>query len=106
MKTKALISCAVTAQLICAFVFAYAKSGFLIKRLVLPHMLINAFVFQSLDGKVSLVSKSEFSSLSPSSVDPQTGLFLIWSETQIQVCQDEAYICCNNLNNNPPVLLE
>ena len=25
-KTKALISCAVTAQLICAFVFAYAKS--------------------------------------------------------------------------------
>ena len=28
-KTKALISCAVTMQLICAFVFAYAKSGFL-----------------------------------------------------------------------------
>ena len=27
-KTKALISCAVTAQLICAFVFAYAKSRF------------------------------------------------------------------------------
>ena len=26
-KTKALISCAVTAQLICAFVFAYAKAG-------------------------------------------------------------------------------
>ena len=25
-KTKALISCAVTAQLICVFVFAYAKS--------------------------------------------------------------------------------
>ena len=25
-KTKALISCSVTAQLICAFVFAYAKS--------------------------------------------------------------------------------
>ena len=27
-KTKALISCAVTAQLICAFVFAYTKSRF------------------------------------------------------------------------------
>ena len=33
-KTKALISCAVTAQLICAFVFAYAKSGFLMTRLI------------------------------------------------------------------------
>ena len=28
-KTRALISCAVIAQLICAFVFAYAKSRFL-----------------------------------------------------------------------------
>ena len=28
MKTKALISCAVTAQLICNFVFAYAKIWF------------------------------------------------------------------------------
>ena len=28
MKTKALISCAVTGQLICVFVFAYAKSRF------------------------------------------------------------------------------
>ena len=28
MKTKALISCAVTAQLICVFVFAYAKRRF------------------------------------------------------------------------------
>ena len=27
-KTEALISCAVTAQLICVFVFAYAKSRF------------------------------------------------------------------------------
>ena len=27
-KTKVLVSCAVTAQLICAFVFAYAKSRF------------------------------------------------------------------------------
>ena len=27
-KTKALISCAVTAQLICGFVFAYAKRRF------------------------------------------------------------------------------
>ena len=28
-KDKALISCIVTMQLICAFVFAYAKAGFL-----------------------------------------------------------------------------
>ena len=34
-KTKALINCAVTAQLICAFVFAHAKVGFLMKRLIL-----------------------------------------------------------------------
>ena len=27
-KTKALISCAITAQLLCVFVFAYAKSRF------------------------------------------------------------------------------
>ena len=32
-KTKALISFAVTAKLICVFVFAYAKTGFLITRL-------------------------------------------------------------------------
>ena len=32
-KTKALISCAVTVQLICVFIFAYAKSHFLITRL-------------------------------------------------------------------------
>ena len=35
-KTKALISCAVTAQLICVFVYAYAKkNGFLTTRLSL-----------------------------------------------------------------------
>ena len=34
-KTKALISCAVTAQLICVFVFAYAKAGFLTTKLIL-----------------------------------------------------------------------
>ena len=33
-KTNALVSCAVTAQLICAIVFAYAKSGFLMRRLL------------------------------------------------------------------------
>ena len=32
-KTKALISCAVTAHLICAYVFAYAKTSFLMTRL-------------------------------------------------------------------------
>ena len=33
-KKKALISCAVTAQLICGFVFAYAKAGFLMTCLI------------------------------------------------------------------------
>ena len=33
-KTKTLISCAVTVQLICTFVFAYAKCRFLIKWLI------------------------------------------------------------------------
>ena len=36
-KTKALISCAVTAQLICAFVFACAKSRF-------PHDAVHEFI--------------------------------------------------------------
>ena len=33
VNTKALISCVVTAQLICIFVFAYVKIGFLMSRL-------------------------------------------------------------------------
>ena len=47
MKTKALISCAVTVQLIYAFVFAYAKGRLLVTRLkkrLLPSTLIRAFV--------------------------------------------------------------
>ena len=32
-KTKALISCAVTVQLICGFIVAYEKAGFLMTRL-------------------------------------------------------------------------
>ena len=37
---KALISCAITVQLICAFVFAYAKSRFLMARLILWIILV------------------------------------------------------------------
>ena len=33
-KTKVLISCEVTLQLICAFVFAYAKAGFLTEKFI------------------------------------------------------------------------
>ena len=33
VKTKALISCAVTTQLICGFIFTYAKSKFLMTQL-------------------------------------------------------------------------
>ena len=46
MKTKALISCAVTAQLICVFVFAYAKSRFYHNKAHTRFTLfINAFLF-------------------------------------------------------------
>ena len=41
-KTKALISCTVTAQLICAFVFTYAKIGFLMAQLISKRLF---FVF-------------------------------------------------------------
>ena len=34
-KTKALISFAVTAKLVCVFVFVYAKNGFLMTRLTI-----------------------------------------------------------------------
>ena len=37
-KTKTLISCSVTAQLICAFVFAYAKTGFVMTQLSMSWM--------------------------------------------------------------------
>ena len=39
-KTKALISCAVTAQLICVFVFAYAKTRFSHDE---AHIIFNVF---------------------------------------------------------------
>ena len=49
-KTKALISFAVTARLICVFFFAYAKSRFLTKRLIclfeLYGELLEAYDFQ------------------------------------------------------------
>ena len=44
MKTKALISCAVTAQLICVFVFAYAKSRSFHNEAQLPLR----FIFQTM----------------------------------------------------------
>ena len=42
-KTKVLINCAVTAQLICVFVFAYAQLGFIIARLICKYMGITIF---------------------------------------------------------------
>ena len=38
-KTKALISCAVTGQLICVFVLAFAKSYFLMTGLILSRLI-------------------------------------------------------------------
>ena len=38
-NTKVLISCAVTAQLICAFVFTYVKTGFLMTQLLNVHTM-------------------------------------------------------------------
>ena len=42
-KTKALISFAVTAKLICVFVFAYVKTGFLMTRLICECVVIYSF---------------------------------------------------------------
>ena len=42
-KTKSLISFAVTAKLICVFVFAYAKAGFLMTRLISEDQIRWAF---------------------------------------------------------------
>ena len=60
-KTKPQISCAVTAQVISAFVFHY------------------------MDSTILLLFKSEISSLQPSSVAAQPGLCQTWSETQRRV---------------------
>ena len=43
VKTNALISCPVTAQLICAFVFAFAKSRFSHDAAEIPKYPINHF---------------------------------------------------------------
>ena len=48
-KTKALISFAVTAKLICVFVFAYAKFRFLTTRLKFERVTMNQ-VFGFMDG--------------------------------------------------------
>ena len=65
-KTKALISCAVTAQLICAFVFAYAKSVFLIPA---EHIvLVSVSVLHNISGTVlSFFSSSSIVSVSSDS---------------------------------------
>ena len=44
-KTKALISIAVTAKLICTFVFAYAKCGFFLTQLVCKHLYLCGDIF-------------------------------------------------------------
>ena len=62
MKTKALISFAVTAKLVCVFVFAYAKAGFLMMRLKynVQHILLwkpshaNPFYIHSTSSIISL----------------------------------------------------
>ena len=51
MKTKALINCTGTAQLICVFVFAYAKSKFSHDA---AHLLSQEFIYQI---KLSEVAK-------------------------------------------------
>ena len=46
-----------------------------------PHSLISTFVVRCLDSIISLVSKSEISSLYLASVAVQAGLCLTWSQT-------------------------
>ena len=45
-KTKALIGCMVTAQLICAYVFVYAKSIF---SQDVAHLILNFYRFHSMN---------------------------------------------------------
>ena len=57
-KTKALISFAVTAKLICVFVFAYAKRWFSHDAALMhSHRLIRAFILHYLGSIMLLVSK-------------------------------------------------
>ena len=66
-KTKAQItqiSCAVTAQLICAFVFAYAKSRFSHDRLnILEHTCVYRLLLLAAISSFSLISQTGCSSL-------------------------------------------
>ena len=50
-KTKALIRCAVTAQLICAFVFAYAKDRFSHDAAHIFMLHLTCFLFSSTIGR-------------------------------------------------------
>ena len=43
VKTKVLFSCTVTAQLVSAFVLAYAKAGFLMMRLICECFIYKCF---------------------------------------------------------------
>ena len=103
MKTKVLISCAVTAQLIWAFVFAYSKRRFshdvdhfsLVMRKLAFCICENKdadqlhsnreanqpLCFRYTESTIPLLPKSEISSLQPSSVAVQPGLCRTWSET-------------------------
>ena len=56
-KTKALISCSVTAQLICGFDFAYAKSRFSHDA---AHIKVGFEGESKLHGRISIMNLSEY----------------------------------------------
>ena len=55
-KTKALISCAVTAQLICVFVFAYAKSRFSHDEAQMIHFIEHVFFQKAFPARIGSIN--------------------------------------------------
>ena len=106
-KTKVLISCTITVQVICAFVFAYAESMFshdgsllqlnMSRVMRKPDFCIcenkeadqlrgnreadQRLCFCYTDNAIPLLPKSQISNLQPSSVAVQPGLCRTWSKT-------------------------
>ena len=56
-KTKALISCAVTAQLICVFVFAYTNCWFSHAKVLITVMSITNFLHSEVEHEEALKAK-------------------------------------------------
>ena len=75
MKTKALISFALTAKLICVFVFTYAKSSFLMMRLISCDSISLGFIKPVL----CLMTRSDTNQHAHLKRPSMTELFVCWT---------------------------